>query len=166
LLITKKWNVVQISFLDYIFIFFGEIMKNRIVCGAAMILLGLLIVFGPQFLFKACNLTEDSIPRCHWSIQAEIGIGMILSMLGVCIIIFVDLRTRLGLTIGVFFSSIVSLLVPHVLIGGCNMMTMACRKVAFPALTIISGVILLVAIVDMIYLERTIKKEEEHDTAI
>jgi hypothetical protein len=128
-------------------------MKNHIFNGATMVLFGLLIAFGPQFLFKACEVTADSIPRCHWSCQAEIGIGMIIAMLGICLIVFNDLKTRMGLAIGIFFVSILALLIPHVLIGGCSMMTMACRRVAFPVLSVICVLVLVGTVVNMVYLD-------------
>ncbi|GHT51212.1 hypothetical protein FACS1894102_7110 [Spirochaetia bacterium] len=127
-------------------------MKKRIISGG-VILFGLLIVLGPHFLFKACDIDEENIPRCYWSVQSEIGIGMIITMLGICFIIFADSRTRFGLTIGIFFASIVALLIPNVLIGGCGMMSMACRRVAFPFLSIVSIMALLWSVVNMVFLE-------------
>ena len=118
-------------------------MKKIIVSGGIVIALGLLIALGPQFLFKVCAHGEDSFPRCHWTGQAEIGLGMLIAALGICFIVFNDSKTQLGLCIGIFLSSIITLAVPHALIGGCGMMSMDCRRVAFPALTV-EGVILLV----------------------
>jgi hypothetical protein len=118
-------------------------MKNRFISGVVVILSGFLIALGPQFLFKVCATMEDGFPRCFWSARAEIGIGMLIAVLGITLLIFAETKVRLGLTIGVFFSSIITLCIPHALIGGCGMMTMACRRVAFPALTII-GIVLLV----------------------
>jgi len=130
-------------------------MKNRIISGAVTIILGLLIALGPQFVFKVCNV-EDSFPICHWSAQAEIGMGMIIAALGIALIIFSDPKTRFGLTIGIFLAGIVVLLVPHTLIGGCSMMSMACRRVAFPALSV-TGILLLVgALCNMFFLETRI----------
>jgi hypothetical protein len=136
-------------------------MKNRIITGAAGIVLGLLTAFGPQFLFKACGLMEGSIPRCHWSIQGEIGIGMIIAALGICLIVFTDPKTQFGLTIGIFFTSIVALLIPHALIGGCGMMSMRCRRVAFPALSVIGIIVLVGAVVNAVYLESKTQKLDE-----
>ncbi|GHV74818.1 hypothetical protein AGMMS49940_21200 [Spirochaetia bacterium] len=127
-------------------------MKNNTISGAVTILLGLLIVFGPQFLFKACELMEGSIPRCHWSIQADTGIGMIINMFGICLIVFSNQLIQFGLTIGIFFASIFALSVPHILIGGCGMMSMACRRVAFPALSVIGVLVLAGSAANIVYL--------------
>jgi hypothetical protein len=133
-------------------------MKHRIISGAAAVVLGLLIAFGPQYLFKVCESTEDSIPRCHWSAQAEIGIGMIIAALGICLIVFEERKTQLGLTIGILLTSILALLIPHALIGGCNMMSMACRRVAFPALSVVSILLVVSAVANMFFLEGKMQK--------
>jgi hypothetical protein len=133
-------------------------MKKVIIFGSIVILLGLLIALGPQFLFKVCDLSmsdsgylEDccaepvetdccgpaisSYPICHWTARAEIGIGLLVAALGACMIVFTDPKTHLGLIIGVFMASMIAFAIPNFLIGGCGMLTMKCRRVAFPALT-------------------------------
>jgi hypothetical protein len=134
-------------------------MKNRIISGAVTVVLGLLIAFGPQFIFKVCSFVEDNFPRCHWSAQAEIGMGMIIAALGVCLIVLDEEKTRLGLTIGILLADIIVLFIPHKLIGGCGMMTMDCRRVAFPALSLIGGLLLVGAVANIFFLERNMQKE-------
>jgi len=141
-------------------------MKKAIISGTIVMVLGLLIALGPKFLFKVCNSnmastesTEDccvkpeqssccgpsasSLPVCNWSARAEIGMGLLIAALGACMLVFPDQKTHLGLLIGIFFSSIIALGIPNFLIGGCAAMTMRCHKVAFPALTIESAVLLV-----------------------
>jgi len=141
-------------------------MKKAIICGSIIIVFGLLIALGPKFLFKVCDQTmtstestEDccaepakssccgttasSLPICHWSAQAEIGIGLLIAALGACMIVFTDRKTHLGLLIGAFLASIIALAIPNMLIGGCGMMSMQCRKIAFPALAVESVVLLI-----------------------
>jgi hypothetical protein len=125
-------------------------MKKQLTSGITVIILGLLIALGPQFLFKACNTAEENFPRCHWSVLAEIGTGIIITALGICILLFLnEPKTRLGLSIGIFFTGIVALLIPHVLIGGCNMMSMRCRRVTFPVLSAVCIVLLLGTIINI-----------------
>ena len=144
---------------------------RAIIIGAIVILLGLFISLGPQFLFKVCGTamasSEDaddscgcaahaepevsscctspvrSLPVCHWTARAEIGVGLLVVALGACMMLFSNPQTRLGLLIGVFFAGIIALFIPHSLIGGCASMNMMCRKVAFPALTAGSIVLLV-----------------------
>ena len=124
-------------------------MKKSIIIGATVIVLGLLVALGPQFLFKVCAAHNDALPLCHWTARAELGMGMLIAALGLCFIVFTDSKTQIGLTIGILFASLLVIGVPHALIGGCKGDTMACRRVAFPALTI-EGVILLVFSVVMV----------------
>jgi hypothetical protein len=118
-------------------------MKNRIILGGGTLVFGLLIALGPQFLFKVCPVVGAMFMKCHWSAQAEIGVGALIAALGIALVFFADPKTRLGLTIGIFLSGVLALLIPHVLIGGCPMHGMACRKIPFPALTVISILLLL-----------------------
>ena len=128
-------------------------MKKSIIIGLVVAALGLLIALGPQFLFKVCAHGENGYPRCHWSAQAEIGMGFLIVALGVCMTIFTDTKTHLGLSIGVFLAGIIALFIPNALIGGCGSMAMQCRKVAFPALTAESVVLLVFSAVTVVYLE-------------
>jgi hypothetical protein len=127
-------------------------MKNRIASGITVIILGSLIALGPQFLFKVCEPASpiaahdeggQTWMKCHWSAQAEIGIGFLLAALGIGLLVFASKDTRLGLTVGIFLSAVLALLIPHVLIGGCSMPTMPCQSLAFPAITVL-GILLII----------------------
>jgi hypothetical protein len=118
-------------------------MKKSIIFGIVIISLGLFIALGPQFLFKVCGHGEDGFPRCHWSAQAEIGMGLLIAALGACMLVFTDSKTHLGLIIGVLMASLITLAIPNFLVGGCGMLTMRCRRIAFPALTVESIVLLV-----------------------
>jgi hypothetical protein len=129
-------------------------MKNRIVSGGAAISLGLRIALGPQFLFKVCPVVNGRIMKCHWSAQAETGVGALIVALGIALIVFASPKTRLGLSIGIFLSAVLALLVPHALIGGCAMHFMPCRIITFPAITVISILLLIMAAFNALYLAR------------
>ncbi|MDR2740467.1 MAG: DUF4418 family protein [Treponema sp.] len=129
-------------------------MKNRIILGGGAIVFGLLIALGPQFLFRVCPVMGDMIMKCHWSAQAEIGVGALIAALGIAHIVFVNLKTRLGLTIGIFLSAVLALFIPHVLIGGCANHTMPCRKITFPAITVISILLLIGTALTTLHLAR------------
>ena len=118
-------------------------MKIRIIGGAAAIAPGLLLALGPQFLFKVCEPMGENFMKCHWSAQAEIGVGFLIAALGIALTLFAAPKTRLGLVIGILLSGVLALLIPHALIGGCAMPSMPCRKIAFPAITVISILLLI-----------------------
>jgi hypothetical protein len=132
-------------------------MKIRIIGGVAAIVLGLLISLGPQFLFKVCEPMGENFMNCHWTAQAEIGVGALIAALGIALTLFASPKTRLGLVIGILLSGILALLIPHILIGGCSMPSMPCRKIAFPAITVISILLLISGLFYTVYLAR--KKE-------
>ena len=115
-------------------------MKRTI--GIIVVVPGLLLALGPQFLFKVC---DSHTMVCHWTAQAEIGIGIVIALLGITLVIFTDIRIQLGLSIGIFLSGIYALLVPHLLIGVCATPSMPCNTTAFPTITILC-VFLLVGI--------------------
>ena len=130
-------------------------MKKRII-GIIFIALGLLLALGPQFLFKVCErIHMDEMPmKCYWTARAEIGVGGVIAAFGIALIIFTCAKIRLGFVIGILLSGIHALLIPYVLIGGCPGDSMPCQKIAFPAITIISILLLIVAGIYTIYLAR------------
>jgi uncharacterized membrane protein len=128
--------------------------KKNVIIGALVIVLGLLIALGPQFLFKVCAPQEEGgFSHCHWSAQAEIGMGFLIVALGVCLIVLKDPKTQLGLAIAVFLAGFVSLFIPNTLIGGCMVASMACQRVAFPAITIEAAILLVVSAVYVVSME-------------
>jgi len=122
------------------------------ITGIIFAVLGLLIALGPQFLFKVCTPMGDMFMKCYWSARAEIGVGAVIAALGIALTVFTCKKTRLGLVIGILLSGINALLIPHVLIGGCTMHTMPCRKIAFPAITVIGIFLLIGAGIYTVYL--------------
>ena len=122
--------------------------------GVVASILGLAIAWGPQFVFKVCEpVRVGHFMTCHWTAQAEIGVGMFISLLGIFLICCPVKDIRLGVTVGIFGAGVLVLLFPH-LIGGCRMETMACRTTAFPALSVLGILTLLGSAVNLYYLSR------------
>jgi hypothetical protein len=128
-------------------------MKKNIIFGSIVIALGFLVAMSPQFLFKVCSVHSGAFSLCHWTARAELGMGMLIAALGICLIVFTDPKTQIGLVSGILFASILVLGIPHALIGGCKASTMACRKVAFPAITVIGIILLVYSIFIVVYSE-------------
>ena len=82
------------------------------------------------------------LPKCYYSVQALAGIGILIAALGLCMIVFENMLIQFGLSIGVFFSSIIALFIPNGLIGMCLGKNMACRTAALPAITILCIILL------------------------
>jgi hypothetical protein len=128
--------------------------KVNVVIGAVVTVLGLLVALGPQFVFKICAPHEEGgFSHCHWSGQAEIGMGFLIVALGVCMIVLAQPKTQLGLAISAFLAGLVALFIPHTLIGGCSNVAMTCHKVGFPALTVECIGLLVVSAVYVVFLE-------------
>ncbi|MDR1030253.1 MAG: DUF4418 family protein [Treponema sp.] len=134
-------------------------MKNRIISGSTAIILGMLISLGPQVLFKLCPpKAEGGWMQCHWTGQAEIGAGLLVVLLGGALLVFASIKVRLGLSIALCLSGILVLLFPSVLIGGCMMETMSCRKVAFPGIYLCGILTSATGAMNSLYLVRLSKK--------
>lgn len=151
---------------------------QKVIIGTIIVILGLFISLGPQLIFKVCDPvmvssldtddccseteasscctpTVNSLPVCHWTARAEIGIGLLIAALGACMIVFSDSKTQLGLLISTFLAGIIALFIPHTLIGGCSSMDMLCRKLAFPALTAESiGLLVFSAIMMIVKIQK------------
>jgi len=137
-------------------------MKKNILIGAGVVLAGLLIALGPQFLFKACPYPSElhsDTPRCHWTVQALLGSGIIIAALGFCIVFISELKTHIGLTVGIFLAGIVTLAIPHSLIQVIKVCTsdMVCRRVTFPIITVLGAVVLAGSAAYMFYLFKKVK---------
>ena len=107
-----------------------------------------------------CGASASSYPVCHWSARAELGLGFLIIALGLCMLVFCDPKTQLGLAIGAFFAGFIAIGIPHALIGGCDSLEMTCHKIAFPALTAISIVLLVCSAAFVVVLELGSKKSK------
>ncbi len=145
-------------------------MRNRLVFGILTIIIGLLIAFGPQTIFPVCGVHEHSeeAMKCFWTARAELGAGVLISLLGLLAVLTDSARIRLGLTAAVLLNGILALLLPTVLIGVCGSTRMACRALSLPALSVLSGLLIAIAIINGVYLNRINKKgtkDHEKQTA-
>jgi hypothetical protein len=129
----------------------------NVLSGSLAALFGLLIAFGPQFLFRFCSPHGNEVPMCFWTAGAEIGVGLGLAAMGICLVFFNDKKIQLGLFIGIFLIAITAFLVPNWLIGGCGLSDMDCRRITFPALNVLSILTILGAGVNIYFLEKKAK---------
>lgn len=131
-------------------------MKNRIITLIIYLAASILLIVGPNTIFKVCEVMEEPM-KCHWSIRAEIGIAIILIVTAVLYLITKEVREKLLLTILAIAINIIAILIPLVLIGGCSMKTMACQVRTFPAIYTISSVTIIYSLFNIFYLIRNKK---------
>lgn len=124
--------------------------KNIIICTLSVIL-GLLIAFGPQYLFPVDFSCSCCPAHCVWSAQTLIGLGIVIAALGLCFIVYTDPKTQLGLTISIFLTGLISMLIFLVIIGGCEMKNMKCRQSSFPILTVLCSLVLAGSALNIFY---------------
>ncbi|HWQ41246.1 MAG TPA: DUF4418 family protein [Desulfosporosinus sp.] len=139
-------------------------MKNRLLPGMVIAALGLLIALIPVCIFPTCTkLIETAaggtVPmKCFWSGRAEIGIGLLILCGGVLIALSRSPFTRIGISLMTALTGILGILVPTLLIGGCEMDMMPCRMTTFPSLTILGGLTVAASLLNALYLWRQNKK--------
>jgi len=153
-------------------------MKVRIIFGAIIIVLGLFVAIGPQVMFKPCdnmltvtdgtikddgtvNITRRVPMRCVWTAGVDLGIGIMIALLGAALIIFPSVKVRFGLAIGTLLASIFTFLlhqnVPEpnsIFIGVCRGAAMLCRQGFAQALTSLSILLILSSALYVVYLAK------------
>jgi len=124
-------------------------MKKRIIEAIPAFVIGLFVAFGTKTIFPVCPVEEDKIMKCHWTSQAELGIGLLIVVLALLHLFFRSGETRLGLKIGVVLNGILGILIPTALIGVCssNMTECQCHALAQPALIILNSLLALIYVI-------------------
>ncbi len=117
-------------------------MKQRI-SFFLMMVIGGLVALGPQTLFKVCEVTEDHIMKCHWTAQAELGLGTALAIIALIGILSNNNIFQKGLHVGAVILGGLIIAIPTVLIGVCDNAMMHCRMLTLPILVVL-GVMTIV----------------------
>ena len=130
-------------------------MWKKTFAGVIVIVLGLFIAIGPFTLFHVCRPDDPEMyMRCYWTARAELGLGIVISVLGLLSAILGSGKIRTGLNIGVLLNSIIVFLIPNFLIGVCEGKHMHCHAVALPALSVLSILLFIIAAINIIYFYR------------
>lgn len=123
--------------------------KNAVV-AVLVVILGVLIAAGPQYLFHVCSETAMSTSPCIYTGKAEIGVGAVLAVLGLIALLSKNRDLNRGLYIGALLTSVLALLIVLVLIGVCSSSAMTCNKEALPGLTIVGAVAVVVSLAGIV----------------
>ncbi len=96
-------------------------MVNRMITGISTAILGALISIVPNFLFFAlCPYCHSMAMKCSWAAKAEFGVGVLIVFLAILLTFVESGKIRMGISTGMGFVGILSLLISTVLIGFCD----------------------------------------------
>ncbi len=135
-------------------------MKDKLLPAIVIAVLGLLIVLVPVCIFPTCakvieTAAGGTVPmKCFWSGRAEIGVGLLILCGGVLLAVFQSPFIRIGISIMTALTGVLSLLIPTLLIGGCEMDTMPCRMTTFPAVIVLSILTAAAGAANALYLRK------------
>lgn len=137
--------------------------KNRFIPGILFTILGLLIAIGPHTLFSVCEAMEGKFMKCHWTAQAESGIGAAIVLAGFLSFFFVKEELRIGIYLATSIQAIVVILIPSTLIGVCGGEHMRCHALTLPALNILGVITLIVGLGYSVYLLLSAKENDRKE---
>ncbi len=120
-------------------------MKKTSIPAIIVLILALVITVGSQTFLGACVHEDGSFGACHWAARAILGEGALLAVLAALALALK--KERKGLYLAMAPASLLGMLTPGTLISICGMDTMRCRMLMRPAMLILFGVALLVALV-------------------
>ncbi len=126
-------------------------MKNKLITAITYLFTAILLIVGPHTIFKVCEVMEKPM-RCYYSERAELGIAIILLVTGILYFFTKTNRERLLITIATIPISIVAILIPSILIGGCAMKTMACQAESFPSIYVLSSLLIIFSVFNIFHL--------------
>lgn len=108
------------------------------------------LCFGTVFIFHPCGPKPDgSWMLCHWAERVIVAMGA--TFFALCAVrFFVSRSIKTGISICFIAFSIITMLVPGVLINLCMMHSMRCWTVMKPAVTVISILIAVLSSIDVI----------------
>lgn len=131
--------------------------KSRVIVSLLYIISGVFIGLIPTYLMPVC-INDEMKMACYYTKQAEIGLGLLITLLGIAAFVVKYDKTRVGISIAQIGVSLLVFLYPLKLTGLCKMSDMACRMKTLPALIIAGILLIVIALADILYLVRKDKE--------
>jgi hypothetical protein len=97
--------------------------------------MGVFIAVGPWTIFPVCD-SGDSTMKCHYTAEAEIIVGSLVVLMAVPLLLLKRAESIIIIGLVEAALGVWTILVPMYLMGLCNSITMECRTVGGPALTL------------------------------
>ncbi|MBS7576717.1 MULTISPECIES: DUF4418 family protein [unclassified Enterococcus] len=125
-------------------------MRRKII-SILIILIGLLVAIGPQFIFPVCKVTSEMVMRCHYTAMMSIGLGIALAIIAILIFLgkSVPYIKALYLTAGIFGALIIA--TPTILIGVCDSPMMHCHTMTRPILILLGVLTIVLSLIGYLY---------------
>ena len=127
--------------------------KDGKILSILYVVLSILLIVGPKSIFAVCEVGEKPM-KCYWSTQAIIALAAILLVIAVLFFLAESAQTKFMLSVVTVVTAAMVILIPTKLIGGCGMMTMACRSHTFPAFYVIGIIFIVSAIVEIVLTQK------------
>ncbi|MBR1851753.1 MAG: DUF4418 family protein [Lachnospiraceae bacterium] len=125
--------------------------KKNAIYGIIILLLGICLATGTQFIFHACGMHEDgSYGRCHYAQLVIVCIGLLMAVGALCTIFWQTREVMLAVSVITACEAVLTLLIPGTIIPLCMMATMSCLAKMKPFTTVMSIVILIVSVVGFV----------------
>lgn len=128
-------------------------MKNKVTNAVVYLASGILLMVGPYILFPVCG-TAEKIMKCFWATRAVNTVGGMIAFFGIVLLLLKAKDSFIAVNLCSIAAGIAAILLPSVLIGGCAKDTMPCQALTFPAVYLISAVVVLFSIGNLIYLKK------------
>ncbi len=97
---------------------------------------------------------KSMVMTCHWTARAELGVGILIIIIGVLLIVLKSVAIRLGLNLTLVLNGVLAFLIPNYLIGVCESVHMYCHSLTLPALSVLSAIVVFAGIINSIYLHK------------
>ena len=125
-------------------------MKKINAFDIVLTLLSLVLCLGTAFLFHPCGPKVDgSWMLCHWARNVIIALGAVFSAASIARFFLNDNITT-GISISFIPLSVITCLVPGILVKMCGMKDMRCWSVMRPCVLVFSIAICVISVVDII----------------
>jgi len=121
--------------------------------GALLVLLGIIIILTPWFIFPVCEIygsfvetkTGMKLPMpCGYSARAETGVGAMIVVAGGLLIARRTPETKQAVGVFSIAAGVLVILFPTVLIGMCRLADHPCRQLTLPALEILGAAVIII----------------------
>ncbi|MBI4858126.1 MAG: DUF4418 family protein [Acetobacterium woodii] len=140
-----------------------KVSKTALITGISFIIYALALTVGPKTLYPGCD--PAMMMKCTQSLNVLFGIGIVVGIIGIVNFFIKTDIYRIIASIAGIISAIFAFLIPGIIIGACGMETMPCRALTLPAIYVISGIFIVVTIVNLVLLFNARKLKPTNDQA-